>query len=396
MRFREKLSFGFILGSAFLLSSCGTLHTLASQILDQSRQREQAQDADHLVEVARAYTQVSQAVAAPSVVHASKRQIAPSAGSEDEIDQENDYKTQIMMDLAHKDYDALDQAALADRSPTARFGGGSWRVWGYYEGLDTPPTGDSATDDDWNAQIDALKAWVAARPESAAARIALAGAYDNFGSKARGGGYADSVSDEGWKLYDERLAMTASTLVDAAKLKERDPYWFSLMYDVALAQGWSKSQAKALLDAAISFEPSYYHVYRQYANFLLPKWYGEPGDAQAFANSVSTRIGGKEGDFVYFEIATTVACGCDPSQDGAGLQTLSWPKIKDGYAAMGQLYGYSSLKANRFAYLAVLEHDKPAAEAAFAAIGDDWDSRAWPAQTYFQQAKAWAENPQGQ
>jgi hypothetical protein len=392
MSLRQKLSFGFILAAAFLLSSCGSyVQALANQLQHQS----QGPDAEGLVEVARAYAQVGRPAATPSAVHASERQPAPAGASEDGARQENDYKTEIMMDFVRKDYDALEQAARGNRSPTARFGGGSWRVWGYYDGLAAPPTGDSATDDDWNAQIDALKAWVAARPESAAARIALAGAYDNFGGKARGDGYADSVSDEGWRLYDERLALAASTLVDAAKLKERDPYWFSLMFDVALAQGWSQSQAKALVDAAISFEPSYYHVYRQYANFLLPKWYGEPGDAQSFANSVSAQIGGKEGDFVYFEIATTIACGCN-SDDVSQLQPLSWPKIKEGYAAMGQLYGYSSLKTNRFAYLAVLEHDKRAAQAAFAVIGDDWEPKVWHKQVDFLNAKVWAESQQGQ
>jgi hypothetical protein len=392
MAFREKLACFFVLGAAFLLSSCSGLHTLAQQI----QQQAQAEDADRLVGIARAYAQGSQAAATPSVAQDSKKQVRPGDGSADGAKQESDYKNQIMMALVRKDYDALDKAAHEDRSPSARFAGGSWRVWGYYEGLEMPPAGHSATDADWNAHIDALKAWVAARPESAGARIALAAAYDSFGYQARGTGYASSVSREGWKLYNERLDMAALTLVDAAKLKEKSPYWYSLMFDVALAQGWSKSQAKELLDAAIAFEPSYYHAYRQYANFVLPKWYGERGEAQAFAEQVSTRIGGKQGDFVYFEIATTVACGCDSPVDSAELQGLSWPRVKNGYAAMGQLYGYSSLKTNRFAYLAVLEHDKPAAQAAFATIGDDWDQHAWPGQNYFVQAKAWAETPQGQ
>lgn len=168
------------------------------------------------------------------------------------------------------------------------------------------------------------------------------------------------------------------------------------MQFVALAQGWNKSQAKELLDAAIAFEPRYYHTYRLYANYLLPKWYGEEGDVQAFAEQVSTQIGGEEGDFVYFEIATTIACGCDTSQDKVELQGLSWPQIKNGYAAMEHLYGDSSLKTNRFAYLAVIENDRPTAAAALAVIGDNWNRDAWPNQTYFLQAEVWADSHQGQ
>jgi hypothetical protein len=387
MTSQGRLSFACILGAAFLFSSCGHLRALADQ--------EQHQDADRLVEIARAYSQ-GQSAAVPAALPQTGKEMTPAGGSLDGTDQQAEYKNQIMMDLARKDYDALDKAATEDRSPAARFGGGSWKAWGYYEGLDIPPAGDNATEDDWNAQIDALKAWVAARPESGAARIALAGAYDSFGRKARGSGYADSVSDEGWKLYNERLAMAASTLVDAAKMKDKSPYWYSVTFDVALAQGWNKSQAKSLLDAAIAFEPSYYHAYRQYANFLLPKWYGNPGDAQTFAEQISTQLGGQRGKFVYFEIATTIVCGCGSEDDASQLQSLSWPKIKEGYAALGQLYGYSSLKANRFAYMAVLEHDKPTAQAAFAAIGDNWSQDIWQSKLSFLNAKEWAESQQGQ
>jgi hypothetical protein len=384
---RRQFPFAFILGAAFLLSACGYLRAQANP--------EQNRDADHLIEVARAYSQGGQSATVLSDLPATEKQMATASGSVDGTDEEAEYKDQIMMELVRKNYDALDKAAREDRSPAARFGGGSWRVWGYYAGLDTPPLGDNATDDDWKVQIDGLKAWVAARPESGAARIALAGAYDNFGQKARGSGYAKSVSDEGWKRYDERIALAASTLEDAAKLKEKSAYWYSLMFDVALAQGWTKSQAKELVDEAIAFEPSYYHVYRQYANFLLPKWYGDDGDAQAFAEQISSQLGGQQGKFVYFEIASTIVCGCN-SDDASLIQTLSWPKIKDGYATLGQLYGYSNLKRNRFAYMAVLEGDKPAAHAALAAIGDNWDQSVWPSKLDFLKAKVWADGQQGQ
>lgn len=387
MTSRRHFSFALVLGAVLLLSSCGRLQALADQ--------EQNQDADRLIEVARAYSHGSQSAIAPSASRAAEKQMAPASGSVDGTAQEAEYKNQIMMDLVRADYDALDNAAREDRSPAARFGGGTWRVWGYYEGLDTPPLGDKATEDDWNIQIDALKAWVAARPESGAARIALAGLYDNFAQHARGSGYANTVSDEGWKLYGQRIALAASTLEDAAKLKDKSPYWYSLMFDVALAQGWTKAQAKELVDASVAFEPTYYNLYRQYANFLLPKWYGEDGDAQAFAEQISTQLGGEQGKFVYFEIASTIVCGCN-SGDPSQIKTLSWPKIKDGYATLGQLYGYSSLKANRFAYMAMLAHDKPAARAAFAAIGDNWDQSVWQRQLDFLEAKAWADGQEGQ
>ncbi|MFY9691937.1 MAG: DUF4034 domain-containing protein, partial [Candidatus Acidiferrales bacterium] len=353
----------------------------------------QAQDADRLVEISRTYATSALPSAATPPTPSSKTQ---SAAVPVDDGPEYEYESQIMMYLVRNDYDSLDREARDARSRKVRFKGGPWKLYDFYEGISKPPSGDQATDEDWNLQIEALKAWVAARPESAAARIALAETYLSYGWRARGSGYADTVSDDGWNLFGQRVSMAASALVDAAKLKEKCPYWFEVMQQVALAQGWDKSQAKELLDAAMSFEPGFYHYYREYANFLLPKWNGDPADAPAFAEQISNQLGGQQGKFVYFEVSSTIVCGCNSDDDGSQLQLLSWPKIKDGYAALGQLYGYSNLKINRFAYMAVLEHDKPAAQPALAAIGDNWEPKVWHQQLDFLKAKAWAESQQGQ
>jgi hypothetical protein len=85
---------------------------------------------------------------------------------------------------------------------------------------------------------------------------------------------------------------------------------------------------------------------------------------------VSTQVGGQKGRFLYFEIASLVTCQCDSAD--SHMETLYWPKIKEGYATLAQLYGYSNLKMNRFVQMAVEAHDRTAAHEVFAAIGDDW------------------------
>lgn len=385
-----RRSLAAILGATFLLSSCGYVRAFADQALDQG----QAQDAARLLEVARAYAEGTHLADAPPLQSPAAQSPSPNGTSSD--NEEYEYQDQMMMYLVRQDYDHLDQEARDARLHKTRFKGGTWKLFDFYEGLSKPPLGDQATDQDWELQIDALKAWVAARPESAAARITLAEAYNNFGFHARGSGYANTVSDDGWNLLSERAGSAASVLEDAAKLKEKDPYWYSAMQRVALIQGWDKSQARELLDAAIAFEPTYYHAYRLYANFMLPKWYGDPGEVEAFAGQVSDQIGGQQGKFVYFELATVIVCGCNSDDDGTRLRNLSWPKIKDGYAALGGLYGYSNLKMNRFAYLAAKEHDRRAARPVFVALGDNWDHEVWRSQLDFLNARAWAESQQGQ
>jgi hypothetical protein len=60
-------------------------------------------------------------------------------------------------------------------------------------------------------------------------------------------------------------------LLAAARLKERDPHWYEAMQQVAFEEGWENAHARELLDQAVTFEPGYYHYYREYADYLKPQ-----------------------------------------------------------------------------------------------------------------------------
>jgi hypothetical protein len=354
--------------------------TLALFIPCAASQTNTHRDANRFVKLASIYGQRDQPKGSISAEQPVELQRSVSSNGLDE----EGYKYQVEGYLFQKDYEALERTAHEARSSQARFRGGTWQLFDFYDALKEPIVRDEPTGEDWRSHIASLKAWESAWPESVTARIALAFAYETYGSQARGTGYADSVSDMGWKLNAERDELAASTLTEAAKLKEKCPFWFEAMQGIAISQGWDKSRARKLLEQAVAFEPHYYHYYREYANFLLPKWYGEPGEAEAFAEQVSNQVGGSEGKFLYFEIASVVMC-CDP--DNSQLGNLSWPKVKEGYTALGQLYGYSNLKMNRFAYMSVEAHDTVAAQQAFAGIGDDWNHIVWCSRKCFENAR---------
>lgn len=341
-----------------------------------------------LVALGREYGRSSPPAKIATAKARTERSKVPSVGSQEG---EESYKKRMSLYLDEQEFDQLDKAARDDRGTKARFPGGLWELFALYEALSEPTGRDQASESQWSEHIANLKGWVSARPQSIAAHLALAETYVNYAYKARGSGYADTVSESGWHLYGSRIALAASTLAEAAQLKEKCPYWYEVTQQVALAQGWDKSQARELFEQAVAFEPSYYHFYREYANFLLPKWYGEPGEAGTFAEEMSNRIGGQEGKFVYFEIASLVRCGC-AGENEPETDNLSWPKIKEGYMALGQLYGYSNLKNNRFAHMAYDADDREAAQKALALVGSDWDQGVWHTASDFERAKSWASD----
>src|SRR5262249_12720962 len=145
-----------------------------------------------------------------------------------------------------------------------------------------------------------------------------------------------------------------TTLVEAEQLPAKCPHWYFVMLEVARDQGWNKERTRALFERAIAFEPSYYHYYREYAYNLLPRGNGEPGQAEAFADESYRRVGGRQGAFVYFEIASVLYCMC---HDEPVKPSLSWATIKEGFADLEEHYGATTIKLNRFALLAYLYQD---------------------------------------
>src|ERR1700746_3038169 len=117
---------------------------------------------------------------------------------------------------------------------------------------------------------------------------------------------ADTVTPEGWRLFDERVKEAQVVLDGSAKMQHMCPQWYSEMMTVGLAQSWDAKRVKENFDRGIQFEPDYYYLYLQFANYLLPKWDGHPGDASAFARSSADRLGGSAGDLLYFQIATVL------------------------------------------------------------------------------------------
>jgi Domain of unknown function (DUF4034) len=290
--------------------------------------------------------------------------------------------------LKEEKFGELDCLADHARSGKERLPGGSWKIHLLYQGLSEPvPDSVHATQEDWTNLLQRLRHWVKARPESITARVTLALALLHYAHDARGSGYASTVSESGWKLFEERTAEAKRILKEASMLSTKCPEWYVAMQMVSVNQGWSVTQARALFEEANKFEPEYYTYARDLAYYLLPKWSGEPGDTEKFVQEIADRIGGDKGDILYFQVAAAdyVICGCDDNPD------LSWDRIKRGFEASEKHYGVSMQNLNRIAYLASYfgERDPIYADKILARIGDQWDVETWGSKEGFEKIRQW-------
>lgn len=195
----------------------------------------------------------------------------------------------------HAEYDALESGASMLRTSKAEYRSGDWQLTKFYYGLAQLPTKaeDSAK---WVASA---REWVKRKPASITARVALAEILTTYAWQARGDGYAHSVSEEEWELFNERLSDARLVLREAKVLKAKCPHWWAVAQTVGRGQNWSSDATKGLLKEALSFEPNYTLYLRQHLINLLPRWGGKDGEALAFAIEQANSRPGEQGDLLY-------------------------------------------------------------------------------------------------
>jgi hypothetical protein len=299
------------------------------------------------------------------------------------------YKQGISALFVQEKFETLDQMAATARSTKARLPGGFWTEHLIYSDLMGPDAGTyDASESDWTTHLARLQRWVTQRPDSITARVALAAAQLQYAWRARGGGYADKVTEDGWRDFQKRAEAAAKILMDASALPAKCPEWYLAMQLTARALGQSKEVQTAIFEKAIAFEPDYQYFYRTQAEMLMPKWEGEEGEMAAFAAQAADRIGGKKGDMIYYQIAAVLNCGCDNDRK---LNGMSWPRIKRGYVAVEEQHGEFVGNLNAMAYMAGMAGDMAYADETFKRIGEGWDEALWHKKENFQMVRQWAQ-----
>lgn len=292
--------------------------------------------------------------------------------------------------IARGEFAKLDMVAQYARANKTRFIGGGWKLYTFYGAI--CPECARGTAQQNEAVIEKLKKWVAQAPNSVTARIALADAYYDYAWQARGDGDGDKVEFAAWKPFRERIALAQSVLEEAGQFEEKCPQWYASMERVGRSAGWDLARLHELVNSARALEPTYFYVYQEYAYALQPKWFGQEGDSERFADQIASLVGDRDGAEVYFKLAADMYCGhCNGNPKTFGL--MSWNRIQDGYAIIKQRYGVSDLLINEMALMAVHANDSASALNLFMQIGDRWNKDVWGTEANYQEARSRAMEP---
>lgn len=290
--------------------------------------------------------------------------------------------TQTTKLLRAQQYEELQTLADELRKSKARYANGFWKLDLYYLALGDLPK--EAGESEWETRLKQLNEWTA-KSDTVTPRAALTDALATYAWKARGTGYASTITPEGAQLMTERLNQAKKIFETASTHPVNCPRFYSSAQRIALGLGWSESDYNKLVDAAVRLEPTYRTSYFYKGTYLLPRWYGKRGDWEKFAAETADQIGGDEGDKFYAQMIGYM------NQFHSNIfkeSTISWTRARKGFELLLKEYPDSLWLNSRYALLCFLNGEQNRTRSLLDKIGGRCDIDVWRTEDYFQKVRA--------
>jgi hypothetical protein len=289
--------------------------------------------------------------------------------------------------LKTEDFARLEQTASTLRDEKVRSRGGNWQLAYFYDNLALRWTGFYPSREQWLYGV--FDRWIEQHPDSVTPRIAKAKAYIDFAWDARGLGYANTVTETGWKVFHEKLSRAWAILETAETLDVKDPEIYSLFLEAGRGLGKPHWELEHIFQKGIAVERAYCPLYYKMATTLMPRWGGSVQKLRAFMDRAVELTKDQEGQSFYPRISDMVFryFRFDDFQRKFGFP---YEQIKQGYIDLLERYPNSDYYLSSFCYYASLNKDKETARGLFERIGDNWVSSAWRGRESFDYHRNWA------
>ena len=230
----------------------------------------------------------------------------------------------------------------------------------------------------WEVVHQIITDWRKASPKSRAAAFAETIYWMQYAWLARGDGYANSVTDDGWRLFGERLDKAKTLLLEAQSYAGNNPLWRRLMVEVGLYSNWPHENLLRLANDATTREKTFEPTYIVMVTALEPKWGGDWADVDAYIRAVQKDTAAVAGQEFYTRLYLDIA---DSSRFDTDLFTdtrAQWPLMKAGFEDMMRAYPHSGTNLNLFAVYACIANDAETYRHVRWRLGKEADATLWP------------------
>jgi uncharacterized protein DUF4034 len=246
---------------------------------------------------------------------------------------------------------------------------------------------DKEKADAWQLHLRRLRQWTEARPESYAARYALAEGLIGRAWAARGEGWASTVSRSEFGRMESDLVEAGQRLRQMPAPAQDAYEWRMAMMQVLHGMG-EDSLYRVLAFSTLRLHPDAPRLYSNIAIHLMPRWYGKPGEWEAFANDATAALPDSISDEFYARIvAGQSQYARNVFRESRGL---SWPRTKRGLAAWRQRWPASTQPLSAAALLGWMAEDRDLARTSFESLRDTFDVEIWGWTEPYSEARKWA------
>jgi hypothetical protein len=232
---------------------------------------------------------------------------------------------------------------------------------------------DAVHDDEVNLRLlseDLDRAFATADPASAVGDELDGEFYLDDAWCARGSGYANTVTPEGWQLFGERLQHAEKILTALYAKYPQDAMIPSAMMTVVLGEQQPRDQMELWFQRGLQADPDSFRLYMQKRWYLLPRWYGSDDEVWAFGEECAASTNWAAKIPLILVEAISDAGDRDPSVYG---RPEIWAPLEKVYRAYLERYPDSATYRSRFARNAVQGEHWEVAKEQFKILGDDWD-----------------------
>lgn len=173
--------------------------------------------------------------------------------------------------------------------------------------------------------------WVQQSPKSPEAQTALADFYISYAWLARGNDYAGTVSEADWDVFGQRLQRSAEAVKRAEELGGKDIRIARCAMTVCLGSSGDPKEAETIALKASSRGGEARPVMKDWSNFLLPRWHGEPGDLARAADTLRKKTG-HDKFYAPMAISTIQVDNIEALKSGA----VQWERLVNSVVAAGK------------------------------------------------------------
>lgn len=287
------------------------------------------------------------------------------------------------------DLDEIERLYAQARTNTQRSQEGSYAACLFARGLARKRQGEELAD--FEAKLAKTLEWTRRRPESPLAHAIHVEALVDLAWFYRGGGYANTVSEQSFEEFNAKLNEALAYTQAHLDVMRKESFYTRPLLAVLRGLNVGVEQQMEMARKAMRNEPGDECIYLRVVDSLVPKWGAGPEQLEAWVRESMRGLPEAAALMRYARLYDSAAAnGYQQSLFKGSL--ARWPLMRDGLRQILHESPDSRHWKNRLAYFACMVSDREVAEPALEAIEADPKFDAWGSagQRTYQACKRWA------